>query len=259
MQHRRGWALLLPIVVLISASLACGGFQVRVTPTPTLEPGEAQTEQPTRVFASTLEPTAAPTEAAAEAAPPTATVAPTPAAAAVRQVRVAASGGLNLRDSASAKGKKVGNLNTGAVATILEGPKQADNYDWYRVDAGGGVTGWVAAGPANDPWLKIEEQQGGAAAAAATATPAPLKLVERAIEVGDRVQVTTESTQVLTVRQDAAKGARAVAKVPRGTLFTIKSGPVQQDGLVWWELQSDTVNGWAAEGDTKTRWLTPVE
>ena len=55
------------------------------------------------------------------------------------------------------------------------------------------------------------------------------------------------------------RGARAVAKVPRGTLFTIKSGPVQQDGLTWWELQSDTVNGWAAEGDGKTRWMTPVE
>ncbi|MGE5603658.1 MAG: SH3 domain-containing protein, partial [Nitrososphaerales archaeon] len=146
----------------------------------------------------------------------------------------------------------------GAVVKVLEGPQNADNYDWYRVEAGGGLTGWVAAGPANDPWLKIEDQAG-APSAGATPTPAPLKLVDRAIKVGDRVQVTTESTQVLTVRQDAGKGARTVAKVPRGTLFTIKSGPVQQDGLTWWELQSDTVNGWAAEGDGKTRWLTPVE
>lgn len=258
MQHRRGWALLLPIVVLITASLACGGFQVRVTPTPTLEAGEATTPEATRVFASTLEPTFEPT-AATEPAPATETPAPTAAAPAVRQARVVASGGLNVRDSASAKGKKVGNLNAGAVATVLEGPTQADNYDWYRVDAGGGLTGWVAAGPANDPWLKIEDQQGSAAAGGATPTAAPPQLVNRAIEVGDRVQVTTESTQVLTVRQDAGKGARAVAKVPRGTLFTIKSGPVQQDGLVWWELQSDTVNGWAAEGDNTSRWLTPVE
>lgn len=256
MQHRRGWALLLPIVVLIAASLACGGFQVRVTPTPTLEAGEAPTAEPTRVFASTLEPTAVATTAA-EPAPATETPAPTSAAPAVRQARVVASGGLNVRDSASAKGKKVGNLNAGVVAAVLEGPTKADNYDWYRVDAGGGLTGWVAAGPANDPWLKIEDQQ--AAAAGVTPTAAPPKLVNRAIEVGDRVQVTTESTQVLTVRQDVGKGARAVAKVPRGTLFTVKSGPVQQDGLVWWELQSDTVNGWAAEGDNTTRWLTPVE
>jgi Bacterial SH3 domain len=258
MQHRRGWALLLPIVVLISASLACGGFQVRVTPTPTLAPGEAPTTEPTRAFASTPKPTEAPTTAAAVEPAATPTTAPTAAGAAAQQVRVLATGGLNLRDAASSKGKKVGNLNAGAVAKILEGPKKADNYDWYRVDAGGGLAGWIAAGPANDPWLKIEEQQG-AAPAGATPTAAPPKLVDRAIKVGDRVQVTTESTQVLTVRQDAGKGARAVAKVPRGTYFIIKSGPVQQDGLTWWELQSDTVNGWAAEGDGTTRWLTPVE
>lgn len=254
MQHRRGWALLLPIVVLVTASLACGGFQVRVTPTPTLEPGETPVAEPTRAFVSTLTPTTAPTDSPAQ--PVEATPAPPPTAApAVRQAKVIASGGLNVRDTASAQGKRVGNLAGGAVATVLEGPTQADNYDWYRVEAGG-LTGWVAAGPANDPWLQIDQQT---AVAGATPTAAPLKLVERAINVGDRVQVTTESTQVLTVRRDAARNALAVAKVPRGTLFTIKSGPVQQDGLVWWELQSDTVNGWAAEGDNTTRWLTPVE
>lgn len=260
LQRRRGWALLLPIVVLIGASLACGGFQVRVTPTPTLEPGQTPTEEPTRGFASTPEPAEAPASAATEppAAPTVASTATTAAAPAARQARVLATGGLNLRDSASAKGQRVGNVAAGAVVKVLEGPQNADNYDWYRIDAGGGLTGWIAAGPANDPWLKIEDEQG-APAAAATPTPAPPKLVDRAIKVGDRVQVTTESTQVLTVREDAGKGARAVAKVPRGTLFTVKSGPVQQDGLTWWELQSDTVNGWAAEGDGKTRWLTPVE
>jgi SH3-like domain-containing protein len=255
MQHQRRWALLLPIVVLISASLACGGFQVRVTPTPTLEPGQAPTEEPTPAFAASPQPTEAP-QAAAPTQPPaaTATVAPT-AAPLMQQARVLATGGLNVRDAASSKGKLVGHLAPNGLATVLEGPKKAENYDWYRVQ-GGGITGWVAAGPANDPWLKIEQAQ---AAVPPTATAVALKLVDRAIKAGDRVQVTTESTQVLTVRQDAGKGARAVAKVPRGTLFTIKSGPVQQDGLTWWELQSDTVNGWAAEGDGKTRWLTPVE
>ena len=169
-----------------------------------------------------------------------------------------ATGGVNIRDTASSKGKLVGRLNGNAIVKVLEGPTNADNYEWYRIEAPGGATGWVAAGPANDPWLKIEDQQA-AAEPAASPTAAPPKLVDRAIKVGDRVQVTTESSQVLTVRQDAGRDARAVAKVPRGTFFTIKSGPVQQDGLTWWELQSDTVNGWAAEGDGNTRWLTPVE
>jgi hypothetical protein len=257
MQHRRRWVLLLPIVVLITASLACGGFQVRVTPTPTLEPGQAPTEEPTRAFASTPQPTEAPTVAATQPAPATPT-APAPASA-VLQARVVATGGINIRDTANSKGKLVGRLAGNTLVQVLEGPTNADNYEWYRIEAPGGTTGWVAAGPANDPWLKIEDQAAGAAAAQASPTAAPPKLVDRAIKVGDRVQVTTESSQVLTVRQDAGRGARAVAKVPRSTLFTIKSGPIQQDGLTWWELQSDTVNGWAAEGDGTSRWLTPVE
>ena len=65
-------------------------------------------------------------------------------------------------------------------------------------------------------------------------------------------QATTDSGQVLTVRTDPGRGAKAVAKVPRGTLFTIKSGPVQQDNLTWWELESDTVDGWAAAGMGRT-------
>ncbi len=250
MQHHRRWVLLLPIVVLLATSLACGGFQVRVTPTPTLEPGQEPTALPTRAVAPTAQPTVAVTQ------PPEATpTAPPPATPMMRQARVLATGGLNLRESASAAAKQVGRLNSNALVTVLEGPAQADNYDWYRVDNGAGVTGWVAAGPQNDPWLRLETQ----AAAGPTATPAGLKLVDRAIQVGDRVQVTTDSGQVLTVRADPGRGANAVAKVPRGTLFTIKSGPVQQDNLTWWELESDTVDGWAADGDGTNRWLTPVE
>jgi len=250
MQHHRRWILLLPIIVLLATSLACGGFQVRVTPTPTLEPGQTPTAEPTRAAA----PTAQPTAVATQLAEATATTAPTPVPV-VRQARVLATGGLNVREAANSAAKQVGRLTNNALVTILEGPAQANNYDWYRVDNGAGLVGLVAAGPQDDPWLRLEE----GAVAGLTATPVGLKLVDRAIQVGDRVQVTTDSSQVLTIRSDPSRGANAVAKVPRGTLFTVKSGPVQQDDLTWWELDSDTVDGWAAEGDATNRWLTPVE
>ncbi len=250
----RRWAVLLfPLIVVLATSLACGGFQVRVTPTTTTEAAAAPAEA-----TATPEPTAVPTEAptAAPTQPVEATATPAPVAtAAPRQARVLATGGLNVRDAAAANAKQVGRLGANAVVTVLEGPTQANNYDWYRVDNGSGVTGWVAAGPANDPWLRLEE----AVSAAPTPAQEGMKLVDRAIATGDRVQVTTESNQLLTVRIDAGRNARAVAKVPRGTLFTIKGGPLQLDNYTWWELDSDTVKGWAAEGDGTTRWLTPVE
>ena len=250
--ERRRSVLLFPLILLLATSLACGGFQVRVTPTATPEVAAAEAT-PTATPAPTIAPTVAPTIALTQPAE-TPTPAPAPTAA-PRQARVLATGGLNVREAASAGAKQVGRLGGNVVVTVLEGPTQANNYDWYRVDNGSGVAGWVAAGPANDPWLRLEE----AVSSAPTPAREGMKLVDRAIATGDRVQVTTESNQLLTVRIDAGRNARAVAKVPRGTLFTVKGGPLQLDNFTWWELESDTVKGWAAEGDGTTRWLTPVE
>jgi hypothetical protein len=170
------------------------------------------------------------------------------------KARVAAGGGLNVRDMARAKGKQVGRLNLNAVVTLLEGPVQADNLPWWKIDSGAGLTGWVAAGPANDPWLVPATE------ASVTAQPAGgPKLVDRPIKLGDRVQVTAAPGQPLTVRESAGKAETAIAKVLAGTLFTVRGGPVKQDGLVWWQLEGDAVKGWAAEGDGKDRWLTPIE
>jgi hypothetical protein len=245
------------MIALLMATLACGGFQVRVTPTPTVEAGAEPTAQPTRSFGSTAVPTEAPTVGSEQAQQATDTPVPPTPVPSQQTARVVASGGLNVRDKASAKAKLVGRLNKDAVVTVLEGPTKAENFDWYRVDNGSGMVGWIAAGSADDPWLRLEGQA--APAAAATAAPPAPKLVDRAIKVGDRVQVTTDTSQVLTVRQDAGRGARAVAKVPRGAFFIVKSGPVQLDNLTWWELEGEAVKGWAAEGDGTTRWLTPVE
>jgi hypothetical protein len=248
----RGW-LFVPLGVLLVAMLACGGFQVRVTPTPRPTPETVQA--PTVAAAARVAPTAVPTKAptATRAPDPTATQAPAGMAAGGK-ARVMAGGGLNVRDSARAKGKQIGRLDLNAVVTLLEGPVQADSYSWWKIQSGAGLTGWVAAGPANDPWLVP------ATAASVTAQPAGgPKLVDRPIKLGDRVQVTTAPGQPLTVREYAGKTETAVARVLAGTLFTVRSGPVKQDGLVWWELEGDAVKGWAAEGDGTDRWLTPVE
>jgi hypothetical protein len=255
-RRRRYWPLFLALAMLLLAMLACGGFQVRVTPTPkptatAIESRAAVTVPPAKTTASTpkAEATVAPT--------PTAAASPTalPAGLAARaKARVAAGGGLNIRDKASAKGKQVGRLNANAVVTLLEGPTQAENLAWWKIDNGAGLVGWVAIGPANDPWLVPVVP-----AAAAPGAPNTPKLVDRPIKLGDRVQVTTSVGQWLTVRETAGKTATEKAKVKLGTLFTVRGGPIKQDGLTWWELEGEKVKGWAAEGNGQDRWLTPVE
>jgi Bacterial SH3 domain len=252
----RPWPLFLALAMLLFAMLACGGFQVRVTPTP--KPTATATESKAAATSPATQATAAAPKVEATASP-TATTAPSPAAAPAglasgAKARVAAGGGLNIRDRASAKGKQVGRLNANVVVTLLEGPTQAENLAWWKIDNGAGLVGWVATGPANDPWLVPA-----APAAAATLAPNAPKLVDRPIKLGDRVQVTTSTDQWLTVRETAGKAARQMAKVKLGTLFTVRGGPIKQDGLTWWELEGETVKGWAAEGDGTDRWLTPLE
>ena len=257
-RRQRHWPLFLALTMLLFAMLACGGFQVRVTPTPKPSPTSVDTQA---VVTAPAAPTATPAPTGEAKTTPTATTAPSPTIAPAglapgAKARVTASGGLNVRDKASAKGKQVGRLNANAVVTLLEGPTQAENLAWWKIDNGAGLVGWTAIGPANDPWLVPAAP---AAAATATAPTNAPKLVDRPIKLGDQVQVTTSPGQYLTVRDSAGKTAGQMAKVAGGTLFTVRGGPIKQDGLTWWELEGKTVKGWGAEGDSQDRWLTPVE
>jgi SH3-like domain-containing protein len=246
----------LPLGLLVLAIMACGGFQVRVTPTAVPTPIE---EPPT---AEALSPTAEPTFALPTQAPPTPVSlglppqVPEPTAGSAslapgKVARVTAGGGLNMRDRAGASGTAIGRLLQNAVVTVVAGPEKADNYDWWQVDNGAGQVGWVAGGPEGDPWLVPDQESGPAEGGG--------NLVNRAIKLGDRVQVTTEGNQLLSIRETPSKNAALVARVLKGTPFTVRGGPTEQDGFVWWQVEGDRVSGWAAEGDGTDRWLTPVE
>lgn len=244
------WRLILPLTLLLLASLACGGFQVRVTPTVTPPPTE--TPEPEQAPTDAI-----PTPTATQETQATATVIPTVEATATPQTptglavggaaKINAAGGLNVREQASRSAKQVGKLNSGVVVTLIGGPAEADGYTWWQVDNGSGLKGWVAAGTASDPWLLPPNAgQGGS------------KLVNRPIELGDQVQVTTQGNQVLTVRDGAGLGSTAIARVIKGTEFTVRGGPVRENEMLWWQLEGEKVNGWAAEGQGEDRWLTPV-
>jgi hypothetical protein len=254
MLHQRvRWQILLPLGMLLVATLACGGFQIRVTPAVTPSPQvnrEAAAATVTRPAATAPAPTVAPTRPATATPSPT----PTPAAglAPGNKASVTASGGINMRAQPSTSAKAVTKLGAGAIVTIKDGPKDADGYTWWQVDDGAGNIGWAATGTKDDPWLSPEK--GGPPAASGTG-----KLVNRAVRLGDRVQVTTQEGKMLTIRDGASTGNTMVARSLPGTQFTVRGGPVRQDGYLWWQIEGDQIKGWAAEGEEGDRWLTPIE
>lgn len=242
------WRLFLPFLLVLPAMIACGGFQIRVTPAASPSP-------PAKTIATTTRPAVAtPTATPAPTRPPTVAPTPTPTPAGLapgKSARVTASGGVNMRDKPSSSAKLLGRLAPNTVVSVKEGPTNAEGYAWWLVDDGAGHVGWVAGGTADDPWLSVEKGSGAAVGGG--------KLVNRPVRLGDRVQVTTQEGKMLTIREAAGVTSPPVARALPGTQLTVRGGPVRQDGYLWWQVEGEQIKGWAAEGEEGDRWLTPIE
>lgn len=254
-RRRAGLLSLLALSLLwVGPILACGSFQPRPTPVPTLPPAAATANaeaeralaQPTNTPVMIIEPTATFTP---EPAPPTPTPVPVVGGTLTigQPARVSAAGGLNLRQAPSSAGVLVTRLGFGQRVSVLEGPVAADGYIWWRVDDGQGNVGWGAQGDGTDEWLspRIGEAQP----------------VNRSPKVGDRVRVTMDAGQQLTIRAVPGTNAAIASRANNGAEFTVLGGPQSADGYFWFQIRSDdgAVEGWAADGTTDKRWLSPLE
>jgi len=249
-----------PIRVLFALSLlwlgptlACGSFAPRPTPTPTLSavtnnPDGTDVAGGTQIAVATATLALPPTETPTLVPTPTEVFTPTPqpgtALAAGQPARVVAPAGLNMRTEAASGAQLILQLGTGIRVTVLEGPVDAEGFRWWRVDDGQGNVGWVAERDAETEWLSPQLGQ---------AQPA-----DRAPRVDDRVQVTIAQ---LTIRSVPGVDAATVAQVNDGQQFTVIAGPQSANGYQWYQIRSDdgAVEGWAAEGDGSTRWLSPLD
>ena len=253
--RRAGLMPLLALSLLwIVPIVACGSFQPRPTPVPTLPPAaataNAEAERalalPTNTPVPIIEPTATFTP---EVVPPTAT--PVPVVGGTLTVgqpaRVEVPGGLNIRQAPSTAGVLVTRLGFGVRLSVLEGPTSADGYIWWKVDDGQGNVGWGAQGDGTDEWISPQVGE---------AQP-----VNRSPKVGDRVRVTMEAGQLLTIRTVPGTSAATVTKVNIGAEFTVLAGPQSADGYFWFQIRSDdgATDGWAADGSDGKRWLSPLE
>jgi hypothetical protein len=61
------------------------------------------------------------------------------------------------------------------------------------------------------------------------------------------------------VRAQPALTAEQVAEIPAGGSFAMVEGPVcGDDGLTWWQIQSDDVMGWIAQGEGGVYYVEPI-
>ena len=194
--------LLVLSLLWLVPSLACGC--AAPTPTPTRRPPRQPGSQPADLRCSRWR-TPIPLPDTPTPAP-TATFTPTPipgtALAAGQQARVTAPAGLNFRDAPTASGQLLGQLGTGQIVSVLEGPVSADNFTWWRLDDGQGNVGWAADGDSETEWLSPRLGE-----------PQP---VNRSPRIEDRVTVTMGAGGQLSVRVMPGTDAALVARVNTG-------------------------------------------
>jgi hypothetical protein len=247
--RRHRLVALVPFLVFVLTSLACGSFVPRPTPVPrpTATPiVEVEQEAPGPTATPTLDlPTSVPTR---DAPTPTFTPTPAPGTAIIvgQPARVTATQGLNVRKAAGASGDRSGRYPPGAIVSVLEGPVDADGYRWWRV-GNNELAGWVAEGDAEAIWLSPDMGS--------------TQPIDRPVQMGDDVLVTVGDTGLLKVRAEPGTGAKVQHQVPNQTQLSVVEGPVDANGFRWWKVTNDAgnISGWAAEGDDEERWLTPLE
>ena len=254
----------LPLLLVFSVlwllpALACGSFAPRPTPTatasvpdPFLATATPGSGEPEVSVAPVIQATPIPLIATdTPVADPTATFTATPVPGTVLQrgqpARVTAPAGLNMRTEARSGSTLVLQLRTGQRVTVIEGPVSVDNFTWWQVDDGRGNIGWVAERDAETVWLtpQLGEPQA----------------VNRAPRVNDRVTVTMPAGGQLSIRTLPGPDAALVVRVNPGQQFTVLAGPQSASGFTWYQIRSDDgqIEGWAADGDGTTRWLSPLE
>jgi hypothetical protein len=152
-------AILVALVILICASLVLiirairgGGKEETPTPLPAITAAASPTATvmlltptsaitPTNTVVLPIE-TPEPTQLPTEIGPGTLVI-----------VQGTVDQGLNLREQPTTYARIVDNAPEDTVLTVLEGPREADGYVWWRVRTPNGTEGWGA-----DDWLVLQTE-----------------------------------------------------------------------------------------------------
>lgn len=132
--------------------------------------------------------------------------------------------GLNMRSGPSTGNGVIAVLPAGTTGTVLEGPRSASGYTWWRIQTNRG-TGWVV-----ENWIA---KSGGT-----TPPPSGGKFA---------IGATARVTEGLNLRTGPGTGNGVIAVLPAGTTGRVVDGPRTGSGYTWWRIETYRGTGWAAQ------------
>jgi uncharacterized protein YgiM (DUF1202 family) len=128
---------------------------------------------------------------------------------------------INIRSAAGLSGESLAVLLTNETGTVMEGPREADGYTWYRIETTE-ATGWAAA-----QYLR-------------RGTPDPATSGD--ISIGDTVIMNTDA---LNMREEPRTSSDWTGALYSGEAATVIDGPREGDGHTWMRLVGPSGEGWS--------------
>jgi hypothetical protein len=153
---------------------------------------------------------------------------------------------LNVRTDAGVNYQIRKKLPRGTEVTVLEGPVEADGFNWWHIQEKDGVEGWVVD-YADGVLTLVPSAAFGNNTVNTEAAANPS--MESLLQVGDTALVTLSNrNDALRLRNGAGLTFRIVSLLPSGARVVVVDGPRVSDKLTWWQVRTSEGNvGWAAE------------
>lgn len=170
-----------------------------------------------------------------------------------------------MRATPARAGEYVTDIAVGGVVTILDGPRCAGTFTWWQVDYNGTI-GWTVESDGSEYWIEPFDPN-------ASATPEGENTESTGGPVAEVTPVICDPAlpprlarnEIGRVSPGYANNLRAqplrsgekVGEIPGGQTFTVLDGPQCGDGLTWWFVAYNGVNGWTVEGQSGEYFLIP--
>src|SRR5215207_2499272 len=135
-------------------------------------------------------------------------------------------------------------IPAGGVFNVLNGPSCYDNMNWWLVNYNG-VQGWTPEGSAYGDYWTSPVASGGC-------MPLPSRLI-----AGQTGRVTNGLPNVLRSQPYRGYDSVILANIPAGGVFNVIAGPNCSEGMTWWLVSYNGINGFTAEGQGNQYWLEP--
>jgi uncharacterized protein YraI len=138
----------------------------------------------------------------------------------------------------------LGEIPALGIFTVIGGPSCYDGMSWWQVNYNGQI-GWTPEGANYGVYWTEPITSGGCMAL-------PSRLI-----AGQGGRVLPGLPNLLRSQPYRGFDSQILAQMPANSTFSVIAGPNCSEGMTWWLVSYNGVNGWTPEGQAGQYWLEP--